>query len=200
MRTQLGDITAQLEAARRGERGAVSRLWVRVTPQVRVMARRMLSKEALEHRIPASELLNETFLRLLSVSEDEPRIGALPFRNRRELFAAVARAMRRILIEQARARRRRRLEVDLEELPDVRRGASSWGWDFDLEALDRALGRFEAEPANAREAQIVHLRFFGGCSIGEIAASLGISEDTVKRDLRYAKAWLLRDMSQGGKR
>ncbi len=186
------EITSLLEEVRRGDRGALSRLWEAVAPQVRVIARRQLAGEAHGRFLRASELVNEAYWRLFGKAN-----GPVELENSAHLFGAVARAMRQVLVEQARSRKRQGQEIDLDRIPDLRSEATTWGWEGDLEALDRALRVFEGDPRNARKAEIVDLRFFNGHAVSEIAEILGLSVDTVKRDLRFARAWLMREMKRG---
>jgi RNA polymerase sigma factor (TIGR02999 family) len=181
-------ITTLLVAARKGDRAAAARVWERVEPDVRAIAARLLRRPKGGPRLGASTVVNEVYWRLFQAAP--PR-----FENRAHLLGAAARVVRRILVEGARRRRLPRTELDLADLPDRSSSTSTWDWEEgDLEALDHALRRFELDPDHARKALVVHLRFFAGRMLEEIASELGLSVDTVKRDLRFARAWLQREV------
>ncbi|HKQ92384.1 MAG TPA: ECF-type sigma factor, partial [Blastocatellia bacterium] len=133
-------------------------------------------------------LIHEAYLRLIDA-------GQVEWRNRAHFFGAAARAMRQILVEMARERgcQKRGGEarrVSLDEAMTI--GA---GLDEDLVSLDEALGALAQ--FDARKAQIVEMRFFGGLTEEEIAAALGVSPETVRRDWRLARSWLRRKLSGG---
>jgi RNA polymerase sigma factor (TIGR02999 family) len=186
------DITTLLGEVGEGDARAMSELWERIAPQVRAMAARQLRHPPRGQRLGASTVVNEVYGRLF------PAGAGRRFDSRAHLLGSAARTVRHILVEHARAKRLGRIELDLDALPDGRAEASTWAWEEgDLEALDRALRRFEADPDHERKARIVHLRFFVGCPIEEIAALLELSRDTVNRDLRFARAWLQREIKRG---
>lgn len=143
--------------------------------------------------VQATELINEAYLRL---AKDAPQ----QFENRPHFVAIAAIAMRRLLVERARARRAAKrggeahIQVTLDDGLLVGTGESG---QVDMVALDRALeglGKLDA-----RQARVVELRYFGGLSIEETGDALGISPATVKREWAFAKAWLLREL-QGADR
>jgi hypothetical protein len=148
------DITTLLGEVGEGDARALSELWERIAPQVRAMAARQLRHPPGGQRVGASTVVNEVYGRLF------PAGAARRFDNRAHLLGSAARTVRRILVEHARAKRLGRIELDLDALPDGRAEASTWAWEEgDLEALDRALRRFEADADHERKARIVHLRF-----------------------------------------
>ena len=130
--------------------------------------------------------MNEAYLHLIDLSRVE-------WRDRTHFFALAARLMRRILVDYARARQYQKRgggahKVSLEDLPET---ALAHGADF--VALDDALNALAA--FDSRKAQVVESRFFGGLTVAEIARTIDVSEQTVMRDWRVAKMWLLRELS-----
>jgi RNA polymerase sigma-70 factor, ECF subfamily len=186
--------TAHLLAWGQGDGEALNRLAPLVDAQLRKIARRQMSKERGGHTLQATALVNEAYLRLV----DGERVQ---WQSRAHFFAVAARIMRHILVDHARARGnlkrgRDQIKVSIDAALDVPVAP-----DEDLVALDEALRRFaEAHP---RPAQVVELRFFGGLSLKESAEVVAVSVDTIKRDWRFAKMWLLRELngrSRGGRR
>lgn len=156
--------------------------------ELRALARAHLGRERPDHSLQATALVHEAYLRLLGASQP-------PWNDRRHFFRAAAEAMRRILIEHARARGRikrggNRVRV---ELRDAHLASEP---DLDqLLALDDALRRLEEQ--DPRAADVVRLRYFAGLSVADTAKALDLSERTVKRDWALARAWLyaaLRDV------
>jgi RNA polymerase sigma factor (TIGR02999 family) len=183
------EVTQLLQAWRRGEASALDKLLPLVYGDLRRRARRFLARERREHSFQSTDLIHETYLRL---------VGAKPvdWRDRTHFFALSARLMRQILVDHARSRGylkrgggRRRVSLD----EGLLRGEP----DRDLVRLDEALKALAA--TDARKGQVVELRFFGGLSAEETAEVLGVSPQTVLRDFRLSKVWLLREMSRRGK-
>ena len=193
----IGEITALLEAARAGDAGAAGRLFEAVYADLRRLAagqRRRLPGEGAHQ---TTSLVHEAYLRLT-------RHGALPFESRGHLLAVAARAMRQIVIDDARARATTkrgsgRPPVSLDDVVEtgIAGGAGGAGEPEieELLALDRALERLEGE--DARLARTIEWHFFAGLTFAEIAESTGVSERTVQRDWRAARA-LLHDFMAGG--
>jgi RNA polymerase sigma factor (TIGR02999 family) len=134
-------------------------------------------------------LANEAWLRLIDIS-------SVDWRDRAHFFAVAAQMMRRILVDAARARITNKRggaarRVDLDEMPDV-----SSARDRELMAIDDALRVFAK--FDARKAKVIELRFFGGLSVEETAAVLEISGQSVMRDWRLAKSWLMREINGRG--
>lgn len=182
--TPAGELTRLLAAARGGETGAAERLFELLYDDLRQLAARHVRSVRPGHGPSATSLVHEAFLRLA-------RRGDIPFTDRVHFFAVIARAMRQIVIDDARFRQAGKRgggapEVDFEKLalaapaPDAP--------PEDLLALDAALAILEAE--EPRLAQVVEWHFFGGLSFVEIAESLGVSDRTVERDWRAARALL----------
>jgi len=172
-----------LKAWSGGDPSALDRLTPVVYAELHRLARRNLAGERDGHLLQPSALVNEAFLRL---------IGGTPveWASRAHFFAVSARLMRQILIDFARAqdtgkRGHRPPYVGLSEVKELPKEADS---PIDLIDLDAALN--DLSNLDARQAQVVELRYFGGLENAEIAAALGVSEATVIRDWRVARAWL----------
>jgi len=140
------------------------------------------------HSLQATALVNEAYLRLMGVQH-------VNWQNRAHFLAVSARLMRRILVDFARRRNYQKRgggaeQVTFDEGLEVGEAPS-----FDLIALDEALDRLAA--VDARKCKVIEFRFFGGLSVEETAAVLDVSPDTVMRDWRLAKTWLLREMKGG---
>lgn len=138
------------------------------------------------HSLQATALVNEAYLRLINVKH-------VRWQNRAHFFAMSARVMRRILVDSARARGNGKRGGGVPKVSFDEDLFVSEEPGQDLVALDDALQALET--IHARKSQVVELRFFGGLSVEETAESLHVSVDTVKRDYRSAKLWLLRELS-----
>lgn len=173
-----------------GDRAAFDRLLPLVSHELRRLAGQYLGRERQGHTLQPTALVNEAYLRLVDLNR-------IQWQDRAHFFAMAARTMRRILVDHARARDNDKRgggtpKVSLEEAMDV-----SLESDVHLAELDDALSRLET--AHPRKAQVIELRFFTGLTVEETAAALQVSIDTVKRDWRFAKLWLLRDLTGGGR-
>lgn len=175
------DITKLLHEARRGEGPAEQLLMERIYGELHQLAARFLSAERPDHTLQASALVNEAYLKLFGSKKTE-------WENRAHFYVSAARTMRRILVDYARAqsalkRPNRQTRVEMSDALAMVRERSQ-----EFVALDQALERLAGW--DARQAQIVELRFYCGLTVEETAAALGISEKTVKRDWSSARAWL----------
>ena len=182
------DVTRLLDAARDGDAQAAADLLPLIYNELRQLAAVNLAREKPGHTLDATALVHEAYLRLA---------GQQLFDNRNHFLAAAAQAMRRILVENARHKRRLKRgggrDREAVELDELTAGVP----DEELLALHDALDRFAIQ--DPRRAGLVELRFFGGMTLPEIAEHLGISLSTAERDWRYARAWLYADMSGGEK-
>jgi RNA polymerase sigma factor (TIGR02999 family) len=183
------EVTRLLVAWRDGQPGALDRLIPLVYDELRRQARRQLRRERVGHTLQPTALVHEAFLRLAGQSQAQ-------WQNRRQFFAVASRVMRRVLVDQARARAASKrgdglTRVALDDA--VATGASP---DVDVLALDQALDRLEQ--LDPRQARVVELRYFGGMSAAEAADAVGLSLATVNRDWAMARAWLFREL--GGER
>jgi RNA polymerase sigma factor (TIGR02999 family) len=142
--------------------------------------------ERVSHTLQATAVVHEAFLRLVE--------GNVALQDRGHFFALASRLMRRVLVDHAKSRSRKKRNAAAGETPDV--SANSPAMDFDVIALDDALERLaQLEP---RLAQVIELNYFGGLTYSQIAEALGASAATVDRDLRLARAWLLNELDPGG--
>jgi len=137
------------------------------------------------HSLQASALVNEAYLRLVNAQ-------AVPWRDRNHFMAVAARAMRRILVDHARARRYQKRGGDVIRVTFDEGLLVANEIRHDFVALDEALN--ELATFDERKSRVIELRFFGGLSVEETASVLQVSPDTVMRDWRLAKAWLSREL------
>lgn len=171
--------------------GNTGELMARVYDELRATADRLMGDERAEHTLQPTALVHEAFLRLAGSDAPVPT-------NRAEYLALAAVAMRRILIDHARARGAEKRggrwkRVTMQGLGEE--GPASAGADeLDLVQLDEALKTLSA--LDPRQARIVELRFFGGMTGHEIAEHLGVSRNTVVRELSLSRAWLQRELSR----
>jgi RNA polymerase sigma factor (TIGR02999 family) len=157
--------------------------------ELRQLARRHMRRERPDHTLDATALVNEVYLRMIAASR-------VQWQNRAHFFAIAARMMRQILVDSARRRRASPRAGQTVTLDGALVAASVR--HSDLVALDEALKRLGL--AHPRKSRVVELRFFGGMTLEETATVLGVSRDTVKRDWRFAKLWLLRELDTGSTR
>ena len=180
-------ITAVLGSASGDGREILDRLVPVVYEELRGIARSYLHREARRGTLQTTALVHEAYLKLI----DESRV---PVRNRSYFFAAAARAMRQILVDAA--RRRKRLKRGAGEaavaLPEIVPDPGAEAFAGDLLDLHDALARFERH--HPRAASVVEQRYFGGLSVDQVAATLDCSPRSVKRDWAFARAWLYRDL------
>jgi RNA polymerase sigma-70 factor (ECF subfamily) len=184
------DVTGLLQVWSEGDERAFDRLIPLVYGELHRMAHRYLARERGDVSMQATGLVNEVCLRLLGWDP-------VRWQNRGHFFGVSAQMMRRVLVDIARRRRASRrggpgvvhVPVEDVEVPDDRP-------DSDLVALDGALE--ELASRDARKAQVVELKFFGGLSMEEIAQALDVSLRTVHSDWAFARAWLYRSLSGGG--
>ncbi len=176
-------VTELLQNARGGEAVAVRELWQTLYGELKKLAEGQLIRERRNHTLQPTALVNEAYLRLFDQSQ-------LDWQNRGHFFGAAAQAMRRILVDWARSRnaeKRGGKRSQIELGPEL-----AWMGDAQLDmcAIDEALT--ELAERFPRPSQIVDLRLFAGLSVEETALALEISEPTVVRDWRFARAWLTR--------
>ena len=180
------DPTALLLAWGQGDQAAFAALVPLVHDELRQIARRQMRKERPGHTLQPTALVHEAYLRLIEVNR-------MQWQNRAHFFAMAARVMRRILVNAARSRGYQKRGGGARRVTLDEGLAISGEKAPDLVALDEALTALAAtEP---RKADVVELRFFGGLSVEETAVALHVSAVTVMRDWRFAKLWLLREMS-----
>lgn len=181
------EVTELLRAWRSGDEKALEKLTPHIYRELHRAARRCMSDERAGHSLQTTGLINELYLRLADLKE-------VDWQNRAHFFALCARQMRRILTDQARARNSHKRgggaqPVSLDEALVVSSQPHP-----EVLAVDAALRALAI--IDSRKSQVVELRFFGGLSVEETAEVLDVSPDTVVRDWKLAKAWLLRELSQ----
>ena len=176
------EFTSVMIRARGGDQRAKGEVIAMVYDELRRVASGMMRRERTEHTLSPTAVVHEAVIRLIgdAVIESSP--------DRAFLFASAARAMREVLIEHARRRsadrrgggwRRAPLDLVVDYFEER---------DLDIIAVHEALGRLAEQ--HERQAQVMTLRYFGGMSVPEVAAALGVSVATVERDWRLARAWL----------
>jgi len=176
-----------LSAWNRGEESALAELTPLVHHELRRLARSFLRREREGHTLQTDALVNEAYVRLVD-------LGQIPWRDRTHFFALTARLMRRILVDYARSRQYQKRGGGLQRVPLDVAGDVALARGDDLVALDDALAALAS--VDPRKAQVVELRHFGGLSVAEVAEALAVSEQTVMRDWRLAKMWLMRELSR----
>ncbi len=186
---QVSETTKLLRAWANGDRGALQELTPLVYHELRRIAGRFMQNERPGRTLQTTALVHEAYLKLIEVDN-------VDWQHRAHFFAVSAQIMRRILLDRARRRVAAKRggaapKINLEELPDVGSGRAR-----ELIALDDALNVLAK--VDPRKGQVIELRFFGGLSVEETAEVLGVSPDTVLRDWRLARAWLMAEL--GGKR
>jgi RNA polymerase sigma factor (TIGR02999 family) len=177
------EVTRLLEEAGQGQAHAVAALLPLVYEELRKLAAHRMTNERADHTLQATALVHEAYIRLLGGAE-------IQCANRAHFFAAAAEAMRRILIDHARARQGPKRGGDRRKLPlNVLEMATAEDPEQIL-ALDEAISRLEKEDADA--ARVVRLRFYAGLSVEETAAALNVSPRTVNREWSFARVFLFR--------
>ena len=183
------DVTSLLVAWSEGDDTALALLVPKVYAELHRLAHHQMRAERSGRTLQTTALVHEAYLRLV----DTRRVR---WESRAHFLAVAAQAMRRVLVDAARARRARKrggaeppVALDEALLAAPNRSSS-------LVALDDALTTLAS--VDPRKSQVVELRYFAGLSAAETAAVLGVSPETVQRDWRVAKAWLLRELSSGG--
>jgi RNA polymerase sigma factor (TIGR02999 family) len=182
------ETTQLLRAWANGDRGALADLTPRVYEELRRIAGHHMQNEQPGRSMQTTALVHEAYLKLIDVTSVE-------WRHRAHFFAVSSQLMRRILLDRARRRTAAKRggkspRINLDEIPDVSSGRAR-----EVIALDDALNMLAK--FDPRKARVIELRFFGGLSVEETAEVLKLSPDTVMRDWKLARAWLLNEL--GGK-
>ncbi|MBV8808456.1 MAG: sigma-70 family RNA polymerase sigma factor [Acidobacteriaceae bacterium] len=189
--TETAEITIWLKAWAAGDRAALDRLMPVLYAEMHRLARRHMKHEQAGNSLQATVLINEAYLKLVNV-------GEVDWKDRAHFFAVSAQVMRRILVDAARTRsaakrggQARKIAhssaVNFDEIAD---GSSRRAEE--VIAVDNALAALAQ--LDARKAQVIEMRFFGGLSVEETAEVLGVSPQTVMRDWKLARAWLMREL------
>lgn len=186
MAPRVDDVTSLLIASSSGDQEALNLLLPLVYDELRRLADRYLHRERSDHTLQATALVHEAYLRLIDQK--------VSWANRAHFFGVAAEMMRRILIDHARSRQAAKrgsggIKLSLDDVVEITDERAA-----DLIALDdalKALADFDAQ-----KARVVELRFFGGLSIEETAAVMGVGTATITRQWRLAKAWLYHELNK----
>jgi len=181
----VNDVTVLLNASAKGNASAQAELYETIYSQLRQLAHQQMRQERAGHTLQPTALVNEAFLRLAG--------GDRNWDNRKHFFLSAAQAMRRVLIDHARARRAEKRGSGDVHVSLLDHDAPVPGVDVDLLDLEQAVA--ELETIAPRLARIVELRYFAGFNIEEAADALEASTATVKREWAYARAWLIDRMN-----
>ena len=184
---EAAEITILLRKWREGDSQAFDQVTQYVYDDLRRRAAAYMRHERIGHTLQTTGLVHEAFIKLIDKQEIE-------WEDRNHFLAVAAQAMRRILVDHARTRKRAKRGGKNEDLPldAVTHVASADNTNVDLIALDEALNNLAT--FDERQAQIVELKYFGGMTLDETADVLGVSRVTVKRDWQIARAWLKQQM------
>jgi RNA polymerase sigma-70 factor (ECF subfamily) len=189
-RSSIQDVSNLLRAWRDGDKGALDVLMPRVQEELHRLAHLYMRRERAGHTLQTTALVNEAYIRLVDARN-------VDWKDRAHFFAISSNLMRRILVQLARTRGYQKRGGNVRKVSLDEGFIISPEPDADLERLDDALNALsEFDP---RKAQVVEMRFFGGLSVEETAEVLKVSPDTVKRDWRLAKVWLLNELRDRGK-
>ena len=178
-------VTSLLCAWTAGDTAALDQLLPLVDAELRKLARIHMSRERKEHTLQPTALVNEVFVRL---SDD----AGIDWNDRAHFFGICARLMRRVLVDHARARNYQKRGGGAERVPLDEQRLAAPATDTDVIALDAALD--ELARVDERKMRVIEMRYFGGLTVEQTADALGVSADTVKRDWRLAKLWLLKHL------
>jgi RNA polymerase sigma factor (TIGR02999 family) len=181
------EVTELLIAWGKGETAALDELVPVVQSELHRIARRYMSGERPSHTLQPTALVNEVYLKLVDVNR-------IHWQNRAHFFGVAATLMRRILIDFARSRRYQKRGGGAERVPLTEAMTIDIGHGHQLLDLNEALDTLAR--VDSRQAQIVEMRFFAGMSVEEVANVLGVSEATVMRDWKLAKAWLMQELER----
>ena len=182
-----GSVTQLLRAWSDGDDAAFEQLAPLVEAELRRLARGYMARERPGHTLQPTALVNEAFLRLTSAR-------GVRWQDRAHFLGISARLMRRVLVDHARARMYRKRGGDRHRVTLDERLIATPEPSLDVLALDRALEALAA--IDPRKGRVVELRFFGGLTVDEAAEVLHVSSDTIKRDWRLAKLWLVRELEE----
>lgn len=184
-----GDVTALLRAWHAGDEDAYRQVSSLLYRELRLQAARSMRGAGRGGTLQTTALVHETFIRLAAAHH-------VDWQDRRHFLAVAGRTMRRLLVDLAREQAAAKRGSRTVTVPLDSAVAASGPPSVDLVALDQALERLGA--LDARKVQVVELKFFVGLTVEEIADVLGVSPDTVARDWRLARTWLLRELSSPG--
>ncbi len=182
----MGDATSSLAAHVAGDERAVDRLIPLVYQELRRLASHLMKGERQGHILPPTALVHEAYVRLV----DNSRVD---WQGKTHFFAVAAEEMRRVLVEHARRRGAKKRGADFTKVSMSDNLLLTSERDINLLALDEALTKLES--LSPRQCKVVELRLFSGLGVAEAAYILNVSERTVKGDLRMARTWLARELT-----
>lgn len=182
------DVTRLLHRLRDGDRDALERLLPLVYDEIRAIAERHMRNERAGHTLQPTALVHEAYMKLVERREAD-------WESRAHFLGVAAQAIRRILVDHARAKKRHKRGGDAVRVTLTDEVSGAGDRELDVLALDRALEKLGEEDAVDR--QVVELRFFAGLGVGEIAKLLGVTERTIHRRWTFARTWLFRELSGG---
>lgn len=180
-----GEVTVLLAALSGGDRSALDKLVPVVYDELRALARREMRRERPGHTLDTTALVHEAYLKLAGVDR-------LAWKDRAHFFSVCAQAMRRVLIDHARARATNKRGGSAPHVPIEDVVAAAHSRPDEMVWVDEALNRLAS--LDARQSQVVECRVFGGMGVEDTAAALGVSKATVKRDWQVARAWLTQQL------
>ena len=193
--SETAGITVLLKAWRAGDRSALDRLTPLLYGELRRLAYRFMQQERAEHTLQATALVNEAYLRLVDIK-------AVDWQDRAHFMAVASQTMRRVLVDAARARAAEKRGGGMERLDGGASGVDLDGMPApgtdrarEVCALDEALDALAR--MDPRRAKVIEMRFFGGLTVVETAEILQISPQSVMRDWKLARAWLMRELRGG---
>jgi RNA polymerase sigma factor (TIGR02999 family) len=187
------EVTRLLLSWKEGDEAAAERLVRVLYGELNRLAHHSMSRESAGHTLQTTALVNEAYMRLVGSSAD--------WESRHHFLGVASKAMRQVLVDHARKRHSKKrgenpVHLDLDGLGDVLGSGESPGSGEEVLELDEALTRLSA--LDERKGRAVELFYFGGLSYDEVAEALDISPATVHRDLRMARAWLRKELDDGG--
>lgn len=186
--TRPANLTGLLQRWNHGDTEALNEFAALVQQELRVIARRLLRGQGGRDRFESTELVQESYLRLLGWQ-------SVQWQNRAHFFTAAARMMRRVLVDSAREQHAQKRGAGAAPVP-LDDTIPAWSAPVDLVALAEALDRLAT--IDSRPSQVVELRFFGGFTVEETAEALGVSVRTVIYDWNTARAWLRDELTRRG--
>ena len=181
-----GEVTTLLQAWSRGDPAALDKLAPVIYTELKRLARHYMTRERRDHTLQPTALVHEAYMRLADLKH-------LDWKSRTHFYVISSQVMRRVLVDFARSRERRKRGGSYQRLSLEDCVEFGKQHDAALIALDEALTTLAL--SDARKCQVVEMKFFGGLSAEEIAESLHVSSETVLRDWKLAKLWLLRELS-----
>jgi len=185
-----GQLTRLLHAWGQGDPEALAQLTPLIYGELRKLARFHMAKEAVGHTLQPTALINETFLKLIDIQK-------VDWKDRKHFYCAASQIMRRVLVDYARKKRSIKRGREVKRVPFEEAIARPTEMAIvDIVAFDEALTRLSA--IDSRKVQVAEFWFFGGMSVEEIANTMDIGVTTVRRDLEFAKAWLMRELHSSG--